>query len=414
MAKSYDVIEGARVAAEQALGHLSGRPDAVLFFSCSARKHVLGSRTNREINAAQAVFGANVPMAGFYAYGEIANCGTTDPKCRFHNETATFLALREPSASGDSLSASNADILDPEIDESEVRIEVLEDALAGAERQNDVLEKFCFGLEQEHKKAKDELSNAYTIIKAQKQRMEDELNVGRDIQMSMLPKKFPDFPEHGDFDLHALLVPAREVAGDFFDCFALDENKLCFCVGDVSGKGVPAALFMAMSKNMLSVMAQEVPSPAKIVTLTNDKISSDNRSSMFVTLFIGIYNLETQDLHFTNAGHNPPLLRRKNGDVEVLKQIHGPVIGAMDGIEYNEDKNQINTGDTLLVFTDGVTEAMNRDGGFYGNDRLFQLFSASNFDTAESLTAEVLSSVEKFAVDTEQADDITILALKPD
>jgi PAS domain S-box-containing protein len=251
------------------------------------------------------------------------------------------------------------------------------------------------------------------LAKANK-RMEDELNFGRDIQMSMLPKEFPDFPGHDGFDLHGLLVPARELGGDFFDCFALDENRLYFCVGDVSGKGVPAALFMAMTKNMLSVMAQEVQSTAEIVTLTNDKISSDNAASMFVTLFVGIYNLQTQELYYTNAGHNPPLLRRKNGDIELLKQIHGPVVGAVDGIEYKEDEDQISTGDTLLAFTDGVTEAMNRDGGFYGDDRLFEFFSASNFETAESLTNDVLSSVEKFAVDTEQADDITILALRPD
>ncbi|MHC4070503.1 MAG: SpoIIE family protein phosphatase [Planctomycetota bacterium] len=413
MAKTHDVVEGARVAAEQALGGLSGRPDAVLFVSCSARKQVLGRRTNREIDAAQAVFGANVPMAGFYAYGEIANCGTIDPKCRFHNETATFLALREPSASGDSLPASDADILESGVDESQVRIEVLEDALAGAERQNEVLEKFCFGLEQEHKKAKDELTDAYAIIMAQKERMEDELNFGRDIQMSMLPKELPEFPEHKGFDLHALLIPARELGGDFFDYFPLDENKLCFCVGDVSGKGVPAALFMAMSKNMINVIAQEVPSPAEIITLTNEKISSDNPSSMFVTLFVGIYDFATQELHFTNAGHNPPLLRRKNGDIEVLKQIHGPVVGAMDGIEYNEDTNQIYTGDTLLAFTDGVTEAMNSDGALYGDDRLFELISKRKCETAESLTKEVLSSVEEFAVGAEQADDITILSLRP-
>ena len=187
------------------------------------------------------------------------------------------------------------------------------------------------------KQSMDELQATYAIIKKHSDRMEQELNVGHDIQMSMLPLEFPPFPERSEFSLHATLKPAREVGGDFYDFFFVDDDHLCLVVGDVSGKGVPAALFMAVTKTMIKSQATDDPSPASIITRVNDDLSADNPASMFVTLFIAIVNTRTGEFRFTNAGHNPPYILR--GDkLECLDQRHGPIIGAVEGVAFREDR----------------------------------------------------------------------------
>jgi sigma-B regulation protein RsbU (phosphoserine phosphatase) len=260
------------------------------------------------------------------------------------------------------------------------------------------------------KESMDELQKAYGIIKTQKDRMEDELNIGRDIQMSMLPLEFPAFPERGEFDVQALLKPAREVGGDFYDFFFINDDEICLVLGDVSGKGVPAALFMAVTRTMIKTRAMDDPSPASIVTRVNDEMSADNPSCMFVTLFIAIYNVRNGACRYTNAGHNPPYIMRNSGERICLDQRHGPVIGAVDGLAYKESVISLCAGDCLLIFTDGVTEAMDVDGALYSEQRLEHLLDAGNFTTAEDLIRETLDSVESFATGAEQADDITMLA----
>jgi len=262
------------------------------------------------------------------------------------------------------------------------------------------------------KESMDELQRAYGIIKTQKDRMEDELNIGRDIQMSMLPLDFPAFPERTEFDIQALLKPAREVGGDFYDFFFIDDDEICLVVGDVSGKGVPAALFMAVTKTMIKTRAMDDPSPASIITRVNDEMSEDNPSSMFVTLFIAICNVRTGACRYTNAGHNPPYIKRKSGQRDCLNQRHGPIIGAMDGLAYKESNTALSAGDTLLIFTDGVTEAMDVDGALYSESRLEEMVDGNNFNTAGDLVTDTLDSVELFASGAEQADDITILAFR--
>jgi len=148
----------------------------------------------------------------------------------------------------------------------------------------------------------DELQAAYSVINKQKERMQEELNVGRDIQMSMVPDTIPAFPEHGEFDIYGLLKPAREIGGDFYDYFFIDSDKLCICVGDVSGKGVPAALFMAVTKTLIKSTAGEDHSTASIITRVNDEISQDNPSCMFITLFLGILDIRSGKFSYTNAG----------------------------------------------------------------------------------------------------------------
>jgi sigma-B regulation protein RsbU (phosphoserine phosphatase) len=260
------------------------------------------------------------------------------------------------------------------------------------------------------KESMDELNRAYGIIKSQKDRMEEELNIGRDIQMSMLPLEFPAFPDRDEFGIHALLKPAREVGGDFYDFFFISQDEICLVVGDVSGKGVPAALFMAVTKTVIKTMATDDPSPASIVTRVNDEMSEDNPSSMFVTLFIAICNVRTGECRFTNAGHNPPYIRRKAGEQEILKQRHGPIIGAMEDLAYGESSVLLGKGDELFIFTDGVTEAMDIEGNLYSDSRLDDFLSESESTDVEALINESLNSVEAFAAGAEQADDITLLA----
>ena len=258
----------------------------------------------------------------------------------------------------------------------------------------------------------DELQAAYAVINQQKERMQQELNVGRDIQLSMVPDTFPAFPDREEFDIHGLLKPAREIGGDFYDYFFVQRNKLCICVGDVSGKGVPAALFMAVTKTMIKSTATEDHSPASIITRVNDEISQDNPSCMFITLFLGILDTETGELQYTNAGHPYPYLRHADGSVSTLHNIHGPVVGAMDGMAYGEDKVNLTRGDQLLIFTDGITEAMDLSDQLYGEQRVMDLFKTEAKGGPEAVVATTLASVENFAGEAEQADDITILVVE--
>jgi sigma-B regulation protein RsbU (phosphoserine phosphatase) len=263
------------------------------------------------------------------------------------------------------------------------------------------------------KQSMDELQSAYEIIKVHKERMEQELNVAHDIQMSMLPLEFPAFPEREEFSVHALLKPAREVGGDFYDFFFINDDEICLIVGDVSGKGVPAALFMAVTKTMIKTQAVDDPSPASIVTRVNEELSADNPSSMFVTLFFAIANVRTGEVRFTNAGHNPPYILRNGGSLECLDQRHGPIIAAVEGVAFKEDKVQLEINDTLLIFTDGVTEAMDVSQQLYAEPRL-ESFIGKSAGVPDNLTGEILQDVEAYAGEAEQSDDITILAFRLD
>lgn len=262
------------------------------------------------------------------------------------------------------------------------------------------------------KESMDELQKAYRIIKIQKDRMEEELNIGRDIQMSMLPLEFPAFPDRNELSVHALLKPAREVGGDFYDFFFVSDDEICLVVGDVSGKGVPAALFMAVTKTMIKARAMDDRSPASIITRVNDEISADNPSCMFVTLFIAICNISTGEFRFTNAGHNPPYINRVSGVPELLDQRHGPIIGAVEAMAYQESNIKLLPGETAFIFTDGVTEAMNAGAQLYSESRLENVLGATKSRTVEDLANETLASVEQFVDGAEQSDDITIMTFR--
>jgi sigma-B regulation protein RsbU (phosphoserine phosphatase) len=230
--------------------------------------------------------------------------------------------------------------------------------------------------------------------------------------MSMLPLTFPAFPQHREFDIHAALYPAQEVGGDFYDMFMIDTEHLCFCIGDVSGKGVPAALFMAVTKTLIKSRAANDLSPASILSHVNTEQAEGNESCMFVTIFLAILNLQTGNLIYSNAGHNPPYIQRAGGELEQLARRHGPVIGAMEGIAYGEDTTQLAPGELAYFYTDGVTEAMDVQRNLYSDQRLRDLLGSHSYDDAEQAVRATVDTVWSFQGDADQADDVTVLALR--
>ncbi|TNG02786.1 MAG: response regulator [Gammaproteobacteria bacterium] len=255
------------------------------------------------------------------------------------------------------------------------------------------------------------LQEAYSIINAQKQRMQDELNVGKDIQLSMLPQDFPAFPNRDEFSIFGSMQAAREVGGDFYDFFFIDEDRLCVCIGDVSGKGVPAALFMAITKVLIKSRSADDISTASILTHVNDEISENNDASMFITVFLGIIDVQTGEMTYTNAGHNPSYIKRTDGALERLDNLHGPVVGAIDGLAYKEGQVSLSKGDMLLMYTDGVTEAMDPEHQLFEENRLVEILKSGDYEIPEELIQKITSSVHEFENGAEQADDITLLSL---
>lgn len=252
-----------------------------------------------------------------------------------------------------------------------------------------------------------ELKDAYNLIESQKLRMEDELNVAKDIQLSMLPQVFPKAPE---FNLHALMNAAREVGGDFYDFFFIDEDNICLVVGDVSGKGVPAALFMAITKSMIKSRATDDLSTASIVTHVNDEISLNNESSMFITIFLAILNIKTGELTYTNAGHNYPFVKHQDGKLQKINDRHGPVAGAVKGFAYKESRTMLAKDDLFFLYTDGVTEAMNSSDELFDDHRLEKIL-VENIDQPVDLNNRVRKEVLNFENGADQTDDVTILSL---
>ena len=248
-------------------------------------------------------------------------------------------------------------------------------------------------------------------VTSQKQRMESELRVGHDIQMSMLPLIFPPFPDLKEFSVFATLQPAREVGGDFYDFFFVDDERLCICIGDVSGKGVPAALFMAVTRTLIKSTAKNNPSPASILSHVNDELSEDNETCMFVTAFLAVLNVRSGEFLYTNAGHNPPYVKRAGGSTERLATRHGTVLGALGGQVYKEDRLRLSKEDLVLMYTDGVTEAMNLQHELFSEHKLAELMASRPLASVEEAVNLVVEEVKSFEAGTAQADDVTVLAV---
>ena len=231
------------------------------------------------------------------------------------------------------------------------------------------------------------------------------------IQRAILPGNFPPFPERGEFRLHAAMTPAKGIGGDLFDFFLLDEHHLAFAVGDVSGKGIPAALFMAVARTLLRGTAQHKASPAECMEYLNSALIEQNVSGMFVTLFYGVLDTRTGEIQFANAGHMPPYIFSADGALQELSHKSGPMVGLFPQFVYKQGTVQLAKGETILLYTDGLTEARNPVGDFFDEPRLEACLRARVAERVEPLLIGLLGEVEKFAAGAPQADDITALAL---
>jgi len=245
-------------------------------------------------------------------------------------------------------------------------------------------------------------------------RIESELNVAREIQMGVIPKIFPPFPDQDAFDLFASLIPAREVGGDLYDFFFMDEDHLCFTIGDVADKGVPASLFMVITRTLIKNLAPFSSSPADLMTRINRILSIDNPKALFVTLFIGVLNVKTGRVEYANGGHNPPIIFSGSKGVFFKKGISGPVVGAMPDIPYGELSFVLEPGDAIFLYTDGVTEAMDKEKNVFTDNQLLQVCSTLEKQPADQVVKTVLKQVRDHAGTAPQSDDIAMMMLRFD
>ena len=247
---------------------------------------------------------------------------------------------------------------------------------------------------------------------AERERISNELQMANQIQHAMLPHDFPPFPDRKEFDIYAVMDPAREVGGDFYDYFLIDDDHVCLVMADVSGKGIPAALFMMISKSMLKTIAGMGRSAAEILTRTNELISANNKLDMFVTVWIGILEISTGKLTAANAGHEYPVLKRAGGLYELVKDKHGLVLGGMSGLKYKEYELLLSPGDRLFLYTDGVPEATAADETMFGNDRMLAALNKEEDIPPREVLMNVRRAVDAFVQDAEQFDDLTMLCIE--
>lgn len=257
--------------------------------------------------------------------------------------------------------------------------------------------------------------NAYienlTRVTAEKERIGAELGVATQIQASMLPCIFPAFPGRPEFDIYATMEPAKEVGGDFYDFFLVDENHLALVIADVSGKGVPAALFMVIAKTLLKNAAQTGASPKEVLEKVNNQLCENNEAEMFVTVWLGILEISTGKMVCANAGHEYPALYRAGEKFELVKDRHGFVLAGMEGSRYREYELTLGKGDCIYVYTDGVAEATNAAEELYGTERMIGALNGCPETAPEKLLTEVKKDVDRFVGEAPQFDDITMLGL---
>lgn len=251
-----------------------------------------------------------------------------------------------------------------------------------------------------------------TEVTAEKERIGAELNVATQIQESMLPGIFPAFPDRREFDIYATMQPAKEVGGDFYDFFLIDDDHLAVVMADVSGKGVPAALFMVIAKILIKSQTQSGMAPSAVFTTVNSKLCENNEAGMFVTAWMGVMEISSGRLTFVNAGHNPPYLKKAGGTFELLKSPAGFILAGMEDIRYRQSELMLEPGDVLYLYTDGVTEATDDNNNMYGDARLKAALDDSREAEPDSLLPAIKRDLDEFVKSAPQFDDITMLALK--
>jgi len=242
-------------------------------------------------------------------------------------------------------------------------------------------------------------------------RIDAELAFAKAIQHSALPSIFPPYPNRKEFSIWACMDTAKEVGGDFYDFYFVDEDTLAFLIADVSGKGIPAAMFMMTAKTLLKSYAESGMCVAEVLTQANHKLCEGNEAGMFVTVWMGYLNTRTGEVTYANAGHNPPLIRHGDGSVEMVRSRPGLVLAGMEGIRYRANTVQLKPGDLLYLYTDGVTEATDADNGLYGEARLQAVLQRENAGDVRTVCRQVREDMDRFVGEAPQFDDITMLAL---
>lgn len=247
---------------------------------------------------------------------------------------------------------------------------------------------------------------------AERERISVELSLATTIQANILPNTFPPYPNRKDFDIFASMDAAKEVGGDFYDFYLLDNDRLGFLVADVSGKGVPAALFMMRAKLTIKGLAESGADVHAILTEANARLCEGNEAGMFVTAWLGIVDLRTGVLSYANAGHNPPLIRHKNGDFEYVKTRPNFILAGMEGARYRKNEYQLLPGDEIFLYTDGVTEATDKNSQLFGEERLLAALNKQPNQEVQERCDNVKAAIDEFVGDAEQFDDITMLSAR--
>jgi sigma-B regulation protein RsbU (phosphoserine phosphatase) len=259
-----------------------------------------------------------------------------------------------------------------------------------------------------------ELNNYIENLKkttSDKEKIESELRIAHKIQMDMLPKLFPPFPNREDIDLHAFLYPAKEVGGDLYDFFFIDDSKLVVLIGDVAGKGVPASLFMAVTRTLIRSKMMKGSSTEEVVGQINRDLMENNDSKLFVTLLLCIIDIDKKELQYTNAGHNPPYIVSQNGDTTQLQDRHGMAVGLFDIKPYTSSKYKLKAGDKFVLYTDGINEAMDEEDNQYDYKRFENALRKITNLTARESTEFILQDIKSFTKNAEQSDDLTLMVV---
>ena len=249
-----------------------------------------------------------------------------------------------------------------------------------------------------------------TTVTAEKERIGAELNVATQIQADMLPRIFPPFPERKEFDIFASMDPAKEVGGDFYDFFLIDDDHIGLVMADVSGKGVPAALFMVIAKTHIKNRAMMGGTPSEILAYANDQLCEGNEAELFVTVWMAIIQISTGKGVAANAGHEHPTIKRKGGKFELVEYRHSPAVATMEGIRFKEHEFELHPGDSLFVYTDGVPEATNSMNELYGTDRMLEALNINPDAKVSERLDNVKKSVDEFVGKAPQFDDLTMLS----
>jgi len=256
-----------------------------------------------------------------------------------------------------------------------------------------------------------ELQQAEFDLRTAKEKVENELNIAAQIQKSILPSSFPAYPDRKEFELYAFMQPARYIGGDFYDFFFIDGNTLALVVADVSDKGVPAALFMMVSRTLINSLAVDYKSPSVVLEKANNVMCQNNDSGMFVTVFLAFYDVASGRLTATNAGHSASIIIDPDGASREWATTHGAALGFMEDLPYKEETMDLEVGQTLFLYTDGVTEAMSPDKELFGQDKLRDLLKRKHDFKLDRLCSDIEISLSEFQ-EGQQFDDITMLALK--